>query len=160
MILSRPYPRDKVLSAPWVCTEWYPAKTRELLELLRPENCRLFLAAQNEVGGRTYEQREQWYGTEYTIEKMHDKILQVRAVSRFDAPGALLTLWSRTRLQSGKSAADHPELHLPRPNELVPQNLEIKNKAEVPEVRRYRIPSARVVRVVDLDRPRSRLGDL
>ncbi|BGP54049.1 hypothetical protein JCM8202_003048 [Rhodotorula sphaerocarpa] len=110
MILSRPYPRDKVLSAPWVCTEWYPAKTRELLELLRPENCRLFLAAQNEVGGRTYDQREQWYGTEYTIEKMHDKILQ-----------------------SGKSAADHPELHLPRPNELVPQNLEIKNKAEVPE---------------------------
>ncbi|POY74423.1 hypothetical protein BMF94_2617 [Rhodotorula taiwanensis] len=110
MTLSKPYPRNKVLSAPWVCREWYPAKTTELLELMRPEKCRIFLATQNEVGARKYDQREEWYGTEYTIEKMADKILQ-----------------------SGKSSSDYPQLHLPRPNELVPQDLDIKNKVEIPE---------------------------
>lgn len=110
MTLSKPYPRDKVLSAPWVCTQWYPAKTIEMLESMRPENCRIFLATQNEVGGRTYGLREEWYGTEYTIERMADKILQ-----------------------SGQLSEGYPELHLPKPNELVPQDLEIKNKTEVAE---------------------------
>ncbi|GAA6044580.1 A-factor-processing enzyme [Rhodotorula toruloides] len=110
MILSKPYPRDKVLSAPWICTEWYPKKVEEFLDLMTPEKCRIFVSAQEEIEGRKYELREEWYGTEYTVERMSDKILN-----------------------SGKSASEYPELALPEPNALVPQNLEIKNKVEVPE---------------------------
>ncbi|GAA5996471.1 uncharacterized protein JCM10292_007631 [Rhodotorula paludigena] len=107
-MMARPYPRAKVLSAPWICTEWFPARTMQLLETMTADNCRLLLAARDEVGGRTYGEKEQWYGTEYTIEKMADRILQ-----------------------SGKSADAYPELALPEPNPLVPQNLDIKDKVEV-----------------------------
>ncbi|GAA5942299.1 hypothetical protein JCM10213_004128 [Rhodosporidiobolus nylandii] len=70
MNMSRPFPRELVLSAPWICTEWHPAKVNELLDLMRPVHCRIFLSPQKEVGGRTYDLKEQWYRTEYTIEKM------------------------------------------------------------------------------------------
>ncbi|BGP14041.1 hypothetical protein JCM10213_005625 [Rhodosporidiobolus nylandii] len=109
MNMSRPFPRELVLSAPWICTEWHPAKVNELLDLMRPDHCRIFLSTQKEVGGRTYDLKEQWYGTEYTIEKMSDKILQ-----------------------SGKSTSAYPSLAIPEPNKLVPENLEIKGgKQEV-----------------------------
>ncbi|GAA6021682.1 hypothetical protein JCM11491_001357 [Sporobolomyces phaffii] len=107
MTMSKPYPRRKLLSAPWLCTEWHPAQVDQLVELLTPEHCRLFVVSQQEVGGRTYGEREQWYGTEYTIEKTSDKILHSRLTAR-----------------------DFPGLHLPEPNQFVPRDLEIKNKVE------------------------------
>lgn len=43
----------------------------------------------------------------------------------------------------GKSPAEYPELALPKPNEFIPINLEIKNKQVVAEVRSgYSSPSA------------------
>lgn len=77
MSMSKPYPRDKLLSAPWLCTEWHPQQVDELVQLMKPENCRLFVVSQKEVGGRSYGEKEKWYGTEYTIEKTSDKILNV-----------------------------------------------------------------------------------
>ncbi|GAA5941905.1 uncharacterized protein JCM15063_000815 [Sporobolomyces koalae] len=108
MTMSKPYPRAKLLSAPWLCTEWHPQQVDELVQLLTPQNCRMFVVAQKEVGGREYQEREKWYGTEYTIEKTSDKILQSKA-----------------------TAADFPGLALPEPNQFVPQDLEIKNKVTV-----------------------------
>ncbi|GAA6026838.1 hypothetical protein JCM8097_005898 [Rhodosporidiobolus ruineniae] len=114
ILMSKPWPREKVLSAPWVCSEFFPAKVDELLGLLRPENCRIFLSAQKEIEGRTYEGREKWYGTEYTVEKMSDKILS-------SASPTAHTLF--------------PSLSLPARNALVPSNLSIKppTKADLPE---------------------------
>ncbi|GAA5970032.1 hypothetical protein JCM11641_000241 [Rhodosporidiobolus odoratus] len=110
MNMSKPYPRDLLLSAPWICTEWYPAMVNQLLDLMRPQNCRIFLEAQNEIGGRVYGDKEKWYGTEYTIEKMSDEILS-------------------------SGSAVYPELALPAPNNLVPENFDIKppGKIEVDE---------------------------
>lgn len=76
--MSKPVPRDKLLSAPWLCTEWHPSQVDELVGLMTPDKCRMFVTAQEEIGGRRYEEKEKWYGTEYTIEKTSDKILNVR----------------------------------------------------------------------------------
>ncbi|GAA5888439.1 hypothetical protein JCM16303_005741, partial [Sporobolomyces ruberrimus] len=108
MSMSKPYPRDKLLSAPWLCTEWHPQQVDELVQLMKPENCRLFVVSQKEVGGRSYGEKEKWYGTEYTIEKTSDKILNSKMTAR-----------------------DFPGLALPEPNQFVPQDLEIKNKQPV-----------------------------
>ncbi|GAA6001144.1 hypothetical protein JCM10207_007430 [Rhodosporidiobolus poonsookiae] len=107
MLMARPYPRDVVLSAPWVCSEWHPAQVTELLDGITPSNCRIFLSANKEVGGRTYAEREKWYGTEYTIERMSDKILSAGSPS---APSS------------------YPSLALPARNQLVPEDLSIKDK--------------------------------
>ncbi|GAA5829536.1 hypothetical protein JCM11251_000196 [Rhodosporidiobolus azoricus] len=104
-LMHKPYPRELLLSAPWICTEWYPKKVEELLGLMTPAKCRIFLSAQEEVGGRTYGEREEWYGTEYTIEKMSEKILSS------DSPSA---------------PSSYPSLHLPARNALVPTDLEIR----------------------------------
>ncbi|GAA5890262.1 hypothetical protein JCM6882_008774 [Rhodosporidiobolus microsporus] len=104
-LMSKPYPRELLLSAPWICTEWYPAKVTELLGLMTPQTCRIFLSAQEEVGGRTYGEREEWYGTEYTIERMSDKILESN---------------------SPTAPSHYPSLSLPPPNALVPTDLEIR----------------------------------
>ncbi|GAA5900616.1 uncharacterized protein JCM6883_002901 [Sporobolomyces salmoneus] len=108
MSMSKPYPREKLLSAPWLCTEWHPQQVDDLLKLMTPENSRLFVVSQKEVGGRVYGEKEKWYGTEYCIEKTSDKILH-----------------------SKLTASDFPGLHLPKPNQFVPQDLEIKSKQPV-----------------------------
>ncbi|GAA5906121.1 hypothetical protein JCM8208_000637 [Rhodotorula glutinis] len=107
MGMSRPYPRDKVLSAPWICTEFYPQKIADLVASMTPQNCRITVGSKAEIGGRTYAEKEEWYGTEFTIEPMADKILA-----------------------SGKSATEYPDLALPEPNALIPQDLEVKNKVK------------------------------
>jgi secreted Zn-dependent insulinase-like peptidase len=73
-VMSHPLPRQLLLCAPYVSTEWLPSKVGELLELMTPENGRIFLSAQEEIGGRTYRATEHWYGTEYCIEPMSDEI--------------------------------------------------------------------------------------
>ncbi|BGP38130.1 metalloprotease [Rhodotorula kratochvilovae] len=125
-MMGRPFPRDKVLSAPYICSEFYPAKIVQMLEQMTPQNCRITLASKTEVGGRTYAEREEWYGTEYTIEPMTEKILA-----------------------SGKNAAEYPELALPEPNALIPQDLTVKTKvkAEVPARRPLNLRNSPISRV-------------
>lgn len=81
MSMSKPYPRAKLLSAPWLSTEWHPDQVDSLLELMTPDKCRLFVTSQKEVGQRTYGEKEKWYGTEYCVEKTSDKILHVSTLS-------------------------------------------------------------------------------
>ncbi|GAA5990267.1 hypothetical protein JCM5350_000445 [Sporobolomyces pararoseus] len=128
MSMSKPYPREKLLSAPWLCTEWHPQQVEELVKLLKPENSRLFVVSQQEVGGRVYGEKEKWYGTEYCIEKTSSKILN-----------------------SELTAKDFPGLALPEPNQFVPEDLEIKNKKEpvggVPAKRPLNLKNTPVSRV-------------
>ncbi|GAA5845286.1 hypothetical protein JCM3766R1_000717 [Sporobolomyces carnicolor] len=109
MSMSKPYPRAKLLSAPWLSTEWHPDQVDSLLELMTPDKCRLFVTSQKEVGQRTYGEKEKWYGTEYCVEKTSDKILH-----------------------SQLTAKDFPGLALPEPNQFVPRDLEIKQKPAEP----------------------------
>ncbi|SGY41131.1 BQ5605_C003g02474 [Microbotryum silenes-dioicae] len=105
--MSKPFPREKLLSAPWLSTEWNPEIVVDLIGKLKPENCRILVAANEPIGDRVYDQKERWYGTEYTIEPMSDKLLK------------------------HASAETYPELHMPKPNAFVPKDIEIKNKTEV-----------------------------
>lgn len=89
LTMSRPFPREKLLSAPWKSTEWNPRIIRELVEeRMKPEECRIMIASQEPVEGRTYELKEKWYGTEYTIVPLSEKLLEVSAftLSRLSAP--------------------------------------------------------------------------
>jgi insulysin len=81
LTMSRPYPRQKILSAPWLSTEWNPKIVHDLLERLTPQQCRIMIASQEPIEGRAYERKEQWYGTEYTIVPMSQKLLEVSSVS-------------------------------------------------------------------------------
>ncbi|KAK4053747.1 metalloprotease [Microbotryomycetes sp. JL201] len=109
LCMSRPYPREKLLSAPYKSTDWNPQLIRDLLEQMTPDQCRIMVASQDPIEGRVYDQKEKWYGTEYTIAPTSDKVLRHRPATEFEG------------------------LHLPKPNEFVPTDLEIKNRVEVSE---------------------------
>ncbi|GAA5953870.1 hypothetical protein JCM3765_000674 [Sporobolomyces pararoseus] len=129
MSMSKPYPREKLLSAPWLCTEWHPTQVEELVKLLKPDNCRLFVVSQKEVGGRNYTEKEKWYGTEYCIEKTSNKILNSL---------------------SSNGGKVFPELALPEPNQFVPEDLEIKgnkSKVETPAKRPLNLKNSSISRV-------------
>lgn len=135
LTMSRPYPREKLLSAPYLSSEWNPRIINDLVsERLKPEQCRILLAAKDELEGRTYESREKWYGTEYTIVPMSEKLLQVSGPEGAQMLSLRRADFCFARAQP-KTAADFPGLALPKPNEFVPTDLEIKNKVEVAEVR-------------------------
>jgi insulysin len=86
LTMSRPFPREKLLSAPWKSTEWNPRIIRELVEeRMRPEECRIMIASQEPVEGRTYDLKEKWYGTEYTIVPLSEKLLEVSRLSPSDS---------------------------------------------------------------------------
>lgn len=88
--MSKPYPRDLLLSAPYKSTEWNPRVVKELLDRMTQDQCRITVASQNEIGGRTYDQKEKWYGTEYTIEPFSDNLKAVSACLQFEAVTAWL----------------------------------------------------------------------
>lgn len=49
---------------------------------------------------------------------------------------------TRAHSQSGKNAAEYPELALPEPNALIPQDLEVKNKVKADKVRSLSLPKS------------------
>lgn len=108
--MSRPYPRAQLLSGPYLTTEWNSAMIEYTINFLKVEKCRIMISAQEELGGRNYERKEEWYGTEYTIEPLSEKLLK----------GIKLEMYG--------------ELKLPEPNSFIPKNLEIQNKLQVDQV--------------------------
>ncbi|KAK4701450.1 insulysin, partial [Phenoliferia sp. Uapishka_3] len=109
MQMSRPYPRSKLLSAPYSSPNWSPEIIKNTTAILSAENCRIMIASQDGADGKVLDLKEQWYGTEYTIVPTSETVLK------------------------GKSPAAYPELALPKPNSFIPANLDIKNKVEVDE---------------------------
>lgn len=75
--MSKPYPRDLLLSAPWLYSDWNEDLVKGLASRLRRDNCRIMIASQGEIEGKTYENKEEWYGTEYTIVPLADSLLKV-----------------------------------------------------------------------------------
>ncbi|KAM0753884.1 hypothetical protein T439DRAFT_338697 [Meredithblackwellia eburnea MCA 4105] len=105
LLMSRPYPRERVLSAPLVTTSWRPDVIQRYMNLLGPETCRMMVGNNEPTVNLT--DKEKWYGTEYTIKPMDEQLLQ------------------------GKAPTDFEEVHLPKPNSFIPTNIEIQNKQEV-----------------------------
>lgn len=76
MQMSRPYPRSKLLSAPYLSPLWSPELIKESTAVLGAANCRIMVASQVPVVEP--DQKEEWYGTEYIIVPTSDKVLKVR----------------------------------------------------------------------------------
>ncbi|GBB83220.1 hypothetical protein RclHR1_00100024 [Rhizophagus clarus] len=96
--IQTPYPREWVLSGPFLIREYDQKLIEESLEWLRPDNFLLELVSQSFIG---LNQKEQWYGTEYKVEPISDGLIQ--ALNNIEL---------------------NPELKMTLPNEFIPTNFE------------------------------------
>ncbi|KAA1068439.1 Insulinase (Peptidase M16) [Puccinia graminis f. sp. tritici] len=74
--LRRPCPKEKVISSVYLTDRFDAELIQKHLELVRPENCRILLGTQTALPGVTYDSKEQWYGTEYTIQPLPEGFLK------------------------------------------------------------------------------------
>jgi len=135
--LSWPVPRELVIKAPQVVSEWDTDSTAQgvafrMLEGLNVRNSRTILMAKKEkfhglMGTQQWE-TEPWYGTQYRVERLDDAfVLEVRR--------SLLRVWgaSNILLSQAEGANTIDVFHLPRPNEFIPERLDV-DKREVTQV--------------------------
>lgn len=107
--MQKPLPREWLLSGLSRLRKFDPRAIREGLDCLRPENLRLTIISRDYPG--KWAEKEHWYGTEYTSEKIPSDFMQ--EISKAAASGA----------------ADRvPNLHLPHRNQFIPTKLEVERK--------------------------------
>jgi len=110
-IMQRPYPREWLLSGTHLIREFNPEQITQAINHLTPKNFRLTIVSQVPPEGLgEMDQTEQWYGTEYRVDKISEEFL-----------GELSSLFD-------KHAPVLSELHLPHPNEFIPSNFEVEKK--------------------------------
>lgn len=108
-VMQKPLPRNWLLSGSTKLRRFDPDAIAKAMEFFRPDNCRLVIISQDYPVG--FDQKEKWYGTEYTVK---------------DMPAELLAELDRL-LQCG--AGDRPMgLHLPHKNEFIPTRLDVEKK--------------------------------
>jgi insulysin len=108
-VMQTPLPREWLLSGHSRLRKFDPSAIEEGLACLRPDNFRMSVVSQHFPG--TWKQKEKWYGTEYTYEKIpQDFLEEIKQAA---------TSTSKTRLA---------ELHLPHENQFIPKKLEVEKK--------------------------------
>ena len=75
--LHKPFPRSQVLSAPYITSEFNKDQLAGALANLDVAKCRVTLASQQPVDGLEYNEKERWYGTQYTIQPLPEAFVQV-----------------------------------------------------------------------------------
>ncbi|KAK3902491.1 Metalloenzyme, LuxS/M16 peptidase-like protein [Staphylotrichum tortipilum] len=108
-VMQKPLPRECLLSGYSLLRKFEPELIKEGLACLRPDNFRMTIVSRDFPG--TWENKEKWYGTEYTLQPI---------------PADLMD-------GVNKAAASGPDtrtakLHLPHKNEFVPTKLEVEKK--------------------------------
>lgn len=99
------YSIEEVVKSSFILDEYKPELIDELVNYLKPENMRLTLVAkkfQNQT-----DRKEQYYNIDYSYE---------------DIPNETLSLW--------REAGFNERLHLPKPNEFIPEKLELVEREE------------------------------
>ncbi|PBP21540.1 peptidase M16 inactive domain-containing protein [Diplocarpon rosae] len=110
-VMQTPLPREWLLSGHSRLRKFDPARIQEALACLRPDNFRMMVVSQNYPGSGTWKEKEKWYGTEYTYEKIPaDFLAEVKLAA---------SSTSKNRLT---------ELHLPHENQFIPTKLEVEKK--------------------------------
>ncbi|KAH0368926.1 putative metalloprotease, partial [Aureobasidium melanogenum] len=108
-VMQKSFPRDKLLSAQSLIWKFDSDAIQRGIDYLRPDNFRITLVSQEYPGN--WDQKEQWYGTEYKYEKM---------------PAAFV---KELEAASKASSSQRPsELHMPAKNEFVPSRLDVEVK--------------------------------
>ncbi|CAO1629238.1 unnamed protein product [Parajaminaea phylloscopi] len=122
--MQMPFPREWVLSGPYLTREFDQDLIRKTLDCLSPASCRISIAAQERPDGtKVWDQKEKWYGTEYSLSPLPSKIA---------APASA-------------TAAQFDDLSLPRPNTFIPQNFDVVNGSQREQNRSLIRPTKRPV---------------
>jgi insulysin len=126
--MQKPLPREWLLSGNSVFRKFDPKAIQEGIDCLRPDNFRLQIVSRDFPG--KWEQKEKWYGTEYTVSKIPSDFME------------------ELKKASVLPAKDRdPCIHLPHKNQFIPTKLEVEKK----EVREPAV-APRMVRNDDLVR--------
>lgn len=111
-VMQKPIPRKWLLSATSKFRRFDPKAIVNAMQFLREDNFRLMIVSQDYAD---FDQKERWYGTDYTVKKIPDEVI---------------TEIQQALLPNGSDRP--PDLHLPHKNEFVPTRLEVE-KTEVKE---------------------------
>jgi insulysin len=101
--MQLPFPREWVLSGPYLTRDFNVELIRETAACLRPENCRIAIAAQTLPNGtKEWDARERWYGTEYALSPLPSRLLS-----------------------ASQPVAGQEDLALPAPNSFIPSDFAV-----------------------------------
>ncbi len=103
------YPREWILSGPYLMREFNVDLISGLLDQLRPSQCRVFVTAQHMPDGTdSYDKKERWYGTDYKLLPLPDKLLAFQDAVE--------------------------DLALPKPNTFIPENFDVPGKEQAGKI--------------------------
>ena len=106
-LMQQPIPREWLISGLNRLRDFDPGLIEKTIDCLRTDNLRLFIVSQ-EIPGN-WDQKEKWYGTEYTVEPIPEDFMVELAEASYP----------KNRL---------PALHLPDKNTSIPITLEVEKK--------------------------------
>ncbi|OAA74109.1 Metalloenzyme, LuxS/M16 peptidase-like, metal-binding protein [Cordyceps fumosorosea ARSEF 2679] len=111
-VMQKPLPREWLLSGHSLLRRFDAEIISKALALLRPESLRLNVVSRKFPG--SWNKKEKWYGTEYTVGRIPDDLM------------------AELKKAASVSAADRlPDLHLPHQNQFIPSKLEVEKKEVV-----------------------------
>ncbi|UZJ57142.1 hypothetical protein CBS101457_006462 [Exobasidium rhododendri] len=103
--MQLPYPREWVLSGPYLTREYDPKQIREVADCLSAQNCRVAVAAQSMPDGtKEWDQKETWYGTEYKLTPIPSQLLKV---------------------EGSRNVDEYEGMFLPKPNTFIPSTFDV-----------------------------------
>ncbi|KAK4218084.1 UCH-domain-containing protein [Rhypophila decipiens] len=108
-VMQRPIPREWLLSGHSKLRKFDAKLIKDGLACLRPDNFKLTIVSRDLPG--KWENKEKWYGTEYTLEKIPSDFL--------DDIKKAATMPAKDRVS---------KLHLPHKNQFIPTKLEVEKK--------------------------------
>ncbi|KAI5300952.1 Insulinase (Peptidase M16), partial [Ascosphaera pollenicola] len=114
--MHKPLKREGLISGYDLLTDYDEESLRKAIELLKPEMCNLTLVSgayvreKEKMGLRL--QREKWYGTEYIVEDIPERLMQEMKSTYQGA------------------AAGCTSLHLPNPNPFIPSDLVVNRDVQ------------------------------
>ncbi|KAI1128510.1 peptidase M16 inactive domain-containing protein [Nemania abortiva] len=127
-VMQRPLPREWLLSGQSRLRKFDPGMIEKGINLLRPDNMRMTIVSRDYPGD--WDQKEQWYGTEYRSEKIPEDFLAELSTALNTPAGKQLSA-----------------LHVPHKNQFIPTKLEVEKKeVEKPAVAPRVIRNDQIVR--------------
>jgi len=108
-VMQRPLPREWLLSGHSKLRKFDAKLIKDGLACLRPDNFKLTIVSRDLPG--KWDNKEKWYGTEYTLERI---------------PADLLADIKKAAAMSAKERI--PNLHIPHKNQFIPTKLEVEKK--------------------------------
>ncbi|KAK0556291.1 metalloprotease [Tilletia horrida] len=155
--LQEPYPREWVISGGSLLREFAVQEIRQIVDSLRPSNCRIFVAAKtippssaSSAERREYHAKEKWYGTPYLKEPIPESITRVET-----EPNAYSSSSANGTASHAAVAPATDDFALPTPNSFIPQSLDVPQKIiDIASAPTYK-PAIRPLLIRDT--PKSRL---